>query len=306
MALKLANTEENNKDEGGLRLSGGQEKPGTDTQTEQANPWDFDRPEESLKTRSVSSTAPDSSTYKSSAYQIHPVVKIGRIVVYVDMLFMIIAMASIGAQPKLDIYLSIIKLSPIFSVCELLLIVDAVLVNVLYEKKISLIFWAWLLAFVYPLKRDKHVNGGSSWGGLICIGIIMASVFLASNMVVASLTYGLAIVNVDEAERAEIKEFVEYTAAEGEDSFGERLKRNFTVENIVVEKQGNQTIMVFQGIGRYSVNENAFLDHGNNSVETQLAFVKDSSGDYQLGAVLFGDVQLSEYYMQHYWENLIQ
>lgn len=307
MELKLANTEENNKEEGGLRLSGGLDKSGTDTRPEQTNPWDFDRPEGPVTTRSISSSAiADTSMYKSSAGDVHIVVKIGRIIVYVCMLFMLLSIIWIVTQPKIDIYINMRKFSPLFSLCSICMVVDSILVNALYERKISLIFWVWFLMIFYPMKRDKHVNGEGLWGGLVCVGMLMAYVALIANVMTAFTTYGKAIQNEEETVRTAVAAFMEHPDADGGDDFGSKLKKNFSIQNVDVVTQGNQTILVFQGYGRYGANKDGFIDYGNKTVETQLGFVKDASGDYQLSGAVLGNMQLSEYYLNYYWKNIIQ
>lgn len=303
MELKLANDEDNNKKTGGLSLSG--EERG-DSKV-QENPWDFDKPPEPIVTRSVrSSVTADSSLHTSAASDVHIVVKIGGIIVYVCVLLIIVSIVWTVTQPKIEIYTNMQKISPLFSLCGFFLIVDAILVNVLYERKISLIIWAWLLMIVYPMKREKHVNGGSSWGGLACLGMIMAFAALCANIMTAVTTYGQAVMNADETIRKEIATFMEQPVADGGGNFEAKLKRNFAIQNIDVVTEGNQMVVVVQGNGQYGADKDNFIDYTNKMVPSQLAFVKDASGNYQIGAVQLGDVTLSNHYMNYYWNTFLK
>lgn len=307
MELKLANDEKNDKQTGGLHLSGAEEGKGTGDLKEQENPWDFDKPEEPIVTRSIrSSVTADSSLHGSLTGDVHIVVKLGQIIIYVCMLLMMISIIWIVTQPKIDIYMNLRKVSPLFSFCGFLLVADSILVNVLYERKISLILWAWMLMIVYPMKRDKHVNGGSSWGGLACVGMLIAYVALVANIMTAFTAYGKAVMNEDETVRTEIVTFMEHPVADGGENFGSKLKKNLLIQNVDVATQGNQMIVVVEGNGQYGADKDAFLDYMSKTVATQLAFVKDASGNYQLGAVVLGNVTLSNRNADYYWNTIMK
>jgi len=305
--LKLANDEGNDKQTGGLRLSGEKERKEMGVLQEQENPWDFDKPEEPIITRSVSSgVTAGSSSHSSFLGDVHIVVKLGRIVVYVSILFMIISAIWVATQPKIDSYVNLLKFSPFYSLCEFLLILDAILVNVLYERKISLIFWAWLFGFIYPIKRDKHVNGGSLWSGLLCVGMLLACVALVANFMTALTDYGQVVMNEDEAVRTAVVAFMEHPVTEGGENFGSKLKKNFQIQNIDVETQGTQMVVVVQGNGQYGANTDGFIDYMSKTVATQLAFVRDASGNYKLGGVVLGNVQLSNQNANYYWNTFMK
>ena len=307
MELKLANDENSDKKAGGLRLSGEPEQQEMRSQLNQENPWDFGRPEEPVVTRSISSTGVyDSSSYSSTVSDIHIVVKLGRIIIYACMLLMIITMLWVVTQPRIDIFFNIMKLAPLYSFCEIVFIVDVILVNVLYERKISLILWAWLFYPVYPLKRDKQVNGGSSWGGLVFAAMLIMLVVLGVNYVTAFTNYGAAILNGDKEVRNAVVEFMDSPVPGGGENYGSKPKNNFVIQNIDVETEGSQSVVIVQGNGQYGVDTDGFIDYTNKTAATQLAFVKDSSGNYSLGAVILGKTQLSNYYTEYYWNKLLR
>ncbi|MCM1179691.1 MAG: hypothetical protein NC347_05520 [Clostridium sp.] len=307
MELKLADDEKNDKQTGSLRLSGAGEGKGTGGVPEQDNPWDFDKPEEPIVTRSIqSSVTVDSGSYGGLASDVHIVVKLGRILVYACMFFMIASMIWIVTQPKIDLYMNTRKISPLFSLCAFVVIVDSILVNVLYERKISLIFWAWFLMLAYPLKRDNHVNGGGPLGGLTCFGMLIAYVAFFASIMTSFSTYGKAVMNEDATVRSEIVAFMEQPVAGTGDNFESRLKQNLLIQNIEVVTQGNQRIVVVQGNGEYGANKDGLVEYMSKTVATQLAFVKDTSGNYQIGAAMLGDVTLSNQYLEYYWNTCMK
>lgn len=307
MELKLTNDENTDKKTGGLRLSGETEQQEIGNQQNQENPWDFGRPEEPVVTRSISNTGfYDSSSYKSKVNDIHIVVKIGRIAVYACMLLMIIAMVWVVTQPKIDIFFNFMKFAPLFSLCGVILIVDAILVNVLYGRKISLALWAWLFYPVYPLKRDKHVNGASSWGGLVCIATLIVLVAWGANYVAAVMNYGVTIVNRDKAVRDIVAAFMDSPVPDEGENYGSKLSKNFVIQNVDVQTEGNQSMIIVQANGQYGKDADSFIDYTNKTAATQLAFVKDSSENYRLGAVILGKTQLSSYHTEYYWNVLLR
>lgn len=305
MELKLANDEKPDKQTGGLRLSGEPEQQETESQGNQENPWDFDRPEEPAVTRSISNTGVyDSSSYRSTVSDVHIVVKLGRIIIYGCMLFSIITMIWSLTQPKMDIFFNFMKFGVFYSFMEPVFIVDAILVNVLYGRKISLVLWAWLFGAVYPMKRDKHVNGGSPWGGLVFIAMLLTGAAWVASLMTAFTTYGATILNEDAAVRTAVVEFMDSPATDDGENFSLRLKKNLEIQNIDVETEGNQSMVIVQGNGRYGADTNGFIDYTNKTVATQLAFVKDSSGTYKLSAVVLGNTRLSNSYTEYYWNVL--
>lgn len=307
MGLKLADDGENKKNESGLQLSGMSEQQRTDQKTEQENPWDFEKAEKPIVTHSISSSAiTDSRSHGSFVNDIPAIVKVGGFVVYACILLMIGSMVWVALQPKIDIYITLTKFSPIISVCQVIIFIDAILVNVLYERKLSIILWAWLFCPVYPIKRDKHVNGGGSWGTLACGGMIIATVATVGNFTAAYMNYGQVIMNEDATVRNAIVEFMEQPVPNSGESFDSKLNKNFQIENMDYVTQGNKNIIVVQAYGQYDFTSDGIIDYTSNTVPTQLGFVKDSSGKYTIGAMVVNDSTLSAGNVEYYWTVLMK
>lgn len=307
MELKLANDEEKDKPSGGLRLSGAVEEQEPGLQKTEDDPWDFGKQEKPFTTRSISSTAVEySDMYSHSGNAIHILVKLGRIAVYIAILLSDIAAIWVLMQPKVDMFYNAMKIGPLNSIIQLLLIVDAVLVNVLYKKKISLVFWAWLLGFVYPIKRDNHVNGGSAWGGIICFVTLSVGIAFGVGIYTSLMSYGEVVQNEDAAVRTEIAAFMEQPVADGGETYGEKLKRNFFIQDAIVETQGSKSVLMIGMKGQYGVTSDNFIDYTDKTVPTQLTFVRDSSGNYQLAGVILDNTRLADAYTNYYWNSLLR
>ena len=101
-------------------------------------------------------------------------------------------------------------------------------------------------------------------------------------------------------------EFMDSPVPGGGENYGSKPKNNFVIQNIDVETEGSQSVVIVQGNGQYGVDTDGFIDYTNKTAATQLAFVKDSSGNYSLGAVILGKTQLSNYYTEYYWNKLLR
>jgi len=146
MELKLSNQEEDNVKSSGLKLSG-ESDPSTKTEkVEMDNPWDFDRGNEvkelkSIREQAINDIDAYTSNRTASLNDINIVVKIGKYVVYLCALLMIGAMIMICKKPQIDMYQSLTSMSSVFSFCEFLFILDAILVIMCYTKKRFLLLY---------------------------------------------------------------------------------------------------------------------------------------------------------------------
>ena len=301
MALKLVNDEEKEKNVDDTRMTAvsGQ---ASDMKKEPDNPWDYYKPEEPVVVRSISSTVPSGSpVYESRGKSENSVIKIGRIVVYICMLFMIVTEIWICTQPKVDIYYKMMPLSPIYSFCGLFIIVDAVLVNVLYEKKISLILWSLFFSVVYPAKRDKHVNGGSSIGTLCSLACFVVSMVLGVNLVSSILSYGSLVMNPSQEARTEGAAFLAAMQGADGENWEQRLKRSMQIEDMQVDIQDSGTMIVVSGNGKYGVEDDTMINYGSNQVPTQIGFQKKKDGSYEMVGIAINNRRLTDSYAEYHF-----
>ena len=138
---------------------------------EERNPWDFD----DIKEPVVIASRPvvTNNTHMAAKSQNNMVLTVGMVLVYISFAIYIICMACVCIKEPSDMYVNLLKVQWVFSLCVLIWIVDAVLVNILYDRKISLILFAWLFPFLYPSKRNDHVNGHAGLGNLFCVVMVI-------------------------------------------------------------------------------------------------------------------------------------
>lgn len=301
MALKLAGDDNNNQGSDGLRLSGGNDN-GTESVEQQSNPWDFDEPLEPIKISSTREVSPDEGTFSSRNG--NPVLKVTKILVY---LAVIAEIAGIVWACTSDLKLfanNLMGMRAITSLVGFICIVDAILVNVLYEKKISLIIWAIFFAFLYPLKRNQHVTGNGGFGGMlsglyiisfvVCIGITFNYVANFGN------TYKIR----DEATRNTILDFMDQRLDNGE-RYGKKLMSNYLVEDIGIDTSTGTTVIYVIGDGTVYLDADVFVETSSKTIPTQLGFTKGSDGRYTLAAVILQDTQVNPRSVNYYSENVM-
>lgn len=285
MALKLANDNEKNESVGNVQI----------------NPWEH----EGVSVRETSIRASfDNEVYTSSVSRstndTNIIIVIGRFLVYIAAILFIGAAIWCATQNKVDVTFNILKLKWAFTISNVICFVDAILVNILHERKISLIILAWFLPFLYPFKRDQHVNGSAGIGGLMSLGMVIAFVCVGAIIFSSVTTYsGIAMIEDDET-RAIAAEVFDQGATQGT-SLGARISSNVAVSNVQVVTQGTKTVVVFEGLGRHHISEEGVMvESGNMIYDTQLAFAKNESGQYVLTGVVLSNKQLNAQFVSYY------
>ena len=302
--LKLSDEENKQESGSGLKLSG---TSGVETKKEdlgESNPWDFDKNQEPVVISSVSTTNNTSSVQRNDISGDNIILIIGKYAAHLSIILEIALIAWICSQGMSDVYMNLQKLQGVFSICTLVVIVDAVLVNILYGRKVSLIVWALLLPFVYPMQRNKYVSGSGGLGTLCCFGFLVAFLAFFAFIFKAVAGYGEIIKIADNETRTEAVAVMDQTAADGQ-RIGDKIMKKVYVKDALVQKQGNTTVVALAGYGSVTIDGDVFMDTGNSNIETQMAFVKQNNGTYELRAVILNGAELSSYGAQSYWNSVI-
>lgn len=304
MELRLAN-DEKKEEGGGLKLAGMEPANSLNNPAKEDNPWDFDKPTGAVQSVSISESAPyqsDMSVHQGE----NTVVKVSGIIMYLAFIGKIVILALLCMGPKIDIYANIFRYTFILGICEYIPFVDAIIVNALYEKKISLYFFAWLLPFFYPGKRDRHVNGGGI-GTLLGIGSLIAVIAVFGNMISAMFTYGAkTMVEADKETRTEVAAMLDYPTANG-NTLGETLRSSFMIAEATVEEQGGKKIIALLGNGSCMLNSDNTYTMTNKNTPTLLLYEKNTATNtYELKGVTTGNMQLNSPYIKWYQNEILK
>lgn len=304
MELKLTDEEKKQETGSGLKLSG---TSGVETKKEdfqEANPWDFDKTQEPVVISSVSTTKNTGSVHGNDASGENIVLTIGKYAVYLSFILNFAAYAWICTQNHSEVFVNALKFQGLFGLCSIIVILDAILVNILYERKISLIVWALIFPIVYPMQRNKHVSGSSGMGTACFLVSIIAGLGMFGFIMKTWSEYGSIIMIMDNETRAEAAAVMDQTTTDGQ-RIGDKIMRKVSVEDALVQKQGNTTVVALAGYGSVTIDGDVFMDTGNSNIETQMAFVKQNNGTYELRAVIVNGVELTSYGAQSYWNSVI-
>lgn len=304
MELRFADDEKKENSESGLKLSETNHQQMEKEDNGVPNPWDFNVESEPVVISSISSTTETNTVGTKDQEGRELVLKIGMIVVYVCFILNIASAAWICTQETSKLMENVLKFQGLYTATTLICIVDAILVNILYERKVSLVFVAWLLGFLYPVIRNKHVNGRSGMGGWCCFGTLIAGVVLTVYLFKGLSMYGSILVIMDEETRTQAVALMDQTMEDGR-RLGDKIMKNVYVEGAAMEKEGAYTFVGLVGEGSVKIDGDVFMDMGTGSVETRLGFVKEGNGKYELQAVVLDGTEMTSYGAKSYWNSVI-
>lgn len=305
MELKLSDEDKKEGTGGGLRLSGaaGSNNSPTESNGGEDNPWDFNKPDEPIRTRSITSSTPDSSINVGKRAGDQPIIlKISQVIMYVLFVLDIASFLWICSQDLSMIYVNLQKFQVLYSITEIYLIVDLVLVSVLYEFKLSLIFFALILGFLYPKKRNDHVSGSGGFAGLLGVVYFLVAMICMSYVMRAVGKYG-RIITKDDATRTAALEVLGQITDQGV-SYEDVILGNCRLAEAYLETSGSQTVLVLSGYGDVYLDDrdDAFVQTiDSKNVETHMAFIK-TGGQYKLALVELNGVQLDSSRTAAYWK----
>lgn len=309
MTLKLANDEGNNKQDSRLRFSDeGQvgdslQSSGTERQQIRENerdPWNMEGELQPVGISSIASTVKIDDYKESRRNGSSIVLKISKIIMYILIISAIASVGWISTQKLSDIYINALKFRWLYSLCGLAAVIDAVLVNILYQRKISLFFIAWFLFFLYPGKRNKHMNeerGVDTFLGIAYITAVLIIVGLYSKGI---LEYG-AVLMAEEDSRAVAVEVLDQRTGDGT-RIGDVISDNMLIEGVQVEKQAGRMVVGFSGMGKMGIVNGEFTIYNVKNVDTQIVFVKDmNSNEYEIAAAILDGTNLTQFGATYYW-----
>ncbi|MBQ9983937.1 MAG: hypothetical protein IJP29_05040 [Lachnospiraceae bacterium] len=286
----------------GLKLSG-QANATKSVGDKNANPWDNPYDEYKGGPRSISKPIDHRTYKKKEEREQHPVLLISFILMTAVFVCEIAVLAWISAQNDVDVQYNLMKFVWVFGVVPIVVFLDAILVNALYKKKISLILLGWLLPFVYPLKRGNFTNGHSVTGHIVCWGSLVAYISVILMISEAVSNYGVIVQMSD----AEIRH--KAAAVLDQDIRGikasSRIMPNMNLETAICEQVDGEEVVYLIGKDSLYVEGYAFVDTGENNIDTVLGFAKNDAGQYELIFVSFAEQVLNKAFIQTYWDEVL-
>ena len=300
MELKLVNDDQNKPQEQ-VR------KPGT-------NPWDppkgssrqYNNQDLELDREPIQITNPviidDTRTGRGgSIHGDNVLLMISGIIVYCLFGIAICGMIWVTKQDVLMVNDNLNKIQSIFFMLELFAVIDAFIVFFTYEKKVSLLVFAFFLNGFYLLKRSKVVDSLRGIGAVITLGYFIGFISMFVYLFNGFSEYG-DILTADTAVRQESYILFKQTTTNGK-TYSSIINDYMEIKNATLEEQGGITYFGINGYGSINVDDSNTYTVGSKTVPTSLIFGKNKgSGQYKLCAVVVGDKQLTDYGVISYWK----
>lgn len=309
MKLKLADEENANVETPKFHFADEPEEKNTEPDTFKSNdppvtknPWDFKSENEPIV---ISSTNGPLIFEDENAIEENAVLKISKIVLYITIAATICFYLFLATGNSADIVSKMYKWNMVPSFCNLIILIDAILVSVLYEKKVSLVIWAWFLPFLHPAKRNRHMKGYVGYAGWISFALGAACAAVIGVMLNGFFTYGqVALIEDDTIRHAAISVMEQPITPDV--TLGDKLTTNAYILDVEAQNQSNMEVVVFSVLGSTYIENNTFMLTGQQNIPTQLTFIKKSGAStYELNSVQLNNTKLSSYYLDYYKENIL-
>ncbi len=259
-----------------------------------------------IRTSAVSTTI-DLTNYRPTGPKPQGLVlTISMVLVYIGMVAQLGSIAYVCTQETVDMVFNLLSYQGLYSAITVLILVDSILVNVLYKRKISLVLVAWLLPFLYPLKRSKHIGNNDLPGSILCACFVLAMLGTVLMAGKAVAEYGVAIQIEDETVRHEVAAAMDQTL-EGQ-RIGARVQKTINMNAAEYVQKNGVDYIVMYGYGSVYVNvaENAFIDEVAHNTKTCLVFSKKGTNPYALTGVTLGDKVLSSGWVASYYQQVMK
>lgn len=256
------------------------------------NPWDYD------KFKDLEDPGAFYSIHKPLRIDVPPdheysiLPKISKIFMYIAVFLLIGVYVLMCAGRHVDILFRIQEYKIFLAIGNGILFMDAVIVNLLYERKLSLLILAWLFPFAYPLERNHHVDDRSGIGGICSFALIAAFLATGVNVYHAYVQYGECCMSENETLRHGVEDIMEQETANGERQ-GAVLKRNYIIENVQTNESG--TVIQLEGYGQWYMSKMGYETSAGLDIPTVLVYRQQLPGGYKLtevaldGSILSGE-----------------
>ena len=259
---------------------------------------------DNLLAKNSISQAIDHRTYTSDVEREGPLQMIMMIIAYVAIIVKLSCMGWICSQHAVDIVYNVQPLQWVVNVVAVVIVIDAIVVNVLHKRSISLIVFALLLDCLYPLQRGKRTEQGETIGTILTVIMFIAygALFLQAGKAVNN--YGTIIYLEDEKTREEIAFVLDQEINNAR--LGNRIMQIMDIEEAIYGQENKKDVVILEGKGSVHLQNSSFVANGYKDTETRLGFVKSDTGQYELVSVTLGDQVLTDQYLEYYQKEVLE
>lgn len=307
--MELKNTEDTTQDTktSGLRLAGvDNEEMLRKAKESQTEVWDFSKDMEPITITSAKSAAKREVEEQRETTISDILLRVSGVLVYLAVLVQIITLIWISTQGAASFLTNVNNFSFVFSVGTGILIIDAILVNVLFEKKRSLIPIAWLLSFLYPAIRRDFVKNQAGFATIISVLYFLTIVLFGAMVGKEYMRYGGVLLVEDTECRIAAVQVLDYPWDNGE-TLGDVFREYMQIENASMVVSNSETEITIEGKGLLYPFENTFARNLNRTVPTKITFVKSKwDTGYSVRRLIINGDEMSEVGMKLYFQFLFE
>lgn len=291
----------------GLKLAGvDNEEMLRKAKESQTEVWDFSQDMEPVKITSAKSALKREVEEAREVQGSDVILRVSGALVYIMVVVEVLLLIWISTQGAISFMTNMNNFSFVFTLCSAVLLVDAIIVNLCFERKWSLIFIAWLLPFLYPAVRRSFVKNEA--GFAVIVSVLYFLSICCFGMMVGSeyMRYG-GILLVEDAEcRTVAIQLLDHPWEDGQ-TLGDVFMEHMLIEDARIVVSGKQKEIVIEGKGLLYPFENTFARGLNKNIPTSITFVQEESGTgYSIKRLILNEEEMSEKGIILYWETLMK
>ena len=307
--MELKNTEDTQQSPktSGLKLAGVDNdemlRKAKESQTEV---WDFSKDMEPITITSAKSAAKREVEESRETTVSDILLRVSGVLVYCVILAQVIMLMWISTQGAASFLTMMNNFSFVFSAGTVVLIIDAIFVNVFFERKWSLVLVAWLLPFLYPAMRRSFVKNQAGFATAFSVVYFLSICLFAAMIGREYMRYGGILMVEDTECRMEAVQVLDFPWDNGE-TLGDVFVEFMQIETASIVTTDKEIAITIQGNGLLYPFENTFGRSLNKTIPTEITFVKSKlHTGYSVRKLVINGEEMSDMGISLYFEFLFE
>lgn len=221
------------------------------------------------------------------------------ILVDIAVILEIIVLSVICMQESSAIFYHLMDFKCLWIGVAVVLVADAVFVNLFFEKHLNLILVALVLPFLYPAMRSACVSHKNGFGIGLSFLYFLSICFAAGCVWTAYMNYGDLLIMEDRGLQAQVIICMDWQLENG-DTLGQFIKDEFDNVEITLKKDKQFNYVCVNGSGSVYLQDDGFVTRMTRDVPTTLVF-QMQEGTLRLFSVTLKEVELTDVGVKNYW-----
>ena len=300
MELKSGDSVEEKKLSGLKLVTENEEEIKKKTDISDIETWDFSMGEDPYYVTQGKSKLQKEAKENRGVKPSDIIVKISKILMYVAVVVEIIFLAMVCMGNGNTILYRLTDYKYILYTVALVLFVDALLVNILFEFHLMLVLVAVVLPFFYPFLRSSIVDNKKGIGQITSLLYFLSICFTLGCLWTAHVNYGNLLTMEDRQLQEKLVNCMDMQIENGESLF-EFLKKEMDDEEISFMNEGDISYICVKGKGYVYLKDDGFVSRMKKDVPTTLTFQIMKGNSLKLYSVTLKEDELTESGMKNYW-----